>query len=402
MISAQEQVRQIKHGVADLINEQDLVKKIEKSIKENKPLVVKLGLDPTAPDIHLGHTVPLRKLRLFQEFGHQVVIVIGGFTARIGDPTGKSVTRPPLTKEEVLKNAETYKTQIFKVLDPEKTIVRDDSEWLESMNFADVLRLASSYTVARMMERDDFSKRFKEGRPIGVHEFMYPLMQGHDSVALHADVEFGGTDQTFNLLMGRHLQELEGQEPQVVITMPLLEGLDGIQKMSKSLGNYIGIDEEPKEMYGKAMSIPDELMMRYFMLVTDMSIEEQEDMAKRLESGELHPRDAKMQLARTIVRLYHGEEAAFEAEEEFKRVFQQRAMPTDIPEYAMDAPTEPIFVPQFCTDAGLTASNGEARRSIKAGAFKVNGEKYTEENLKLEDGMIVQVGKRKFVKIKFN
>ena len=402
MISAQEQVRQIKHGVADLINEQDLVKKIEKSIKENKPLVVKLGLDPTAPDIHLGHTVPLRKLRLFQEFGHQVVIVIGGFTARIGDPTGKSVTRPPLTKEEVLKNAETYKTQIFKVLDPEKTIVRDNSEWLESMNFADVLRLASSYTVARMMERDDFSKRFKEGRPIGVHEFMYPLMQGHDSVALHADVEFGGTDQTFNLLMGRHLQELEGQEPQVVITMPLLEGLDGIQKMSKSLGNYIGIDEEPKEMYGKAMSIPDELMMRYFMLVTDMSIEEQEDMAKRLESGELHPRDAKMQLARTIVRLYHGEEAALEAEEEFKRVFQQRAMPTDIPEYAMDAPTEAIFVPQFCTDAGLTASNGEARRSIKAGAFKVNGEKYTEENLKLEDGMIVQVGKRKFVKIKFN
>ena len=402
MISAQEQVRQIKHGVADLINEQDLVKKIEKSIKENKPLVVKLGLDPTAPDIHLGHTVPLRKLRLFQEFGHQVVIVIGGFTARIGDPTGKSVTRPPLTKEEVLKNAETYKTQIFKVLDPEKTIVRDNSEWLESMNFADVLRLASSYTVARMMERDDFSKRFKEGRPIGVHEFMYPLMQGHDSVALHADVEFGGTDQTFNLLMGRHLQELEGQEPQVVITMPLLEGLDGIQKMSKSLGNYIGIDEEPKEMYGKAMSIPDELMMRYFMLVTDMSIEEQEDMAKRLESGELHPRDAKMQLARTIVRLYHGEEAALEAEEEFKRVFQQRAMPTDIPEYAMDAPTEPIFVPQFCTDAGLTASNGEARRSIKAGAFKVNGEKYTEENLKLEDGIIVQVGKRKFVKIKFN
>ena len=402
MISAQEQVRQIKHGVADLINEQDLVKKIEKSIKENKPLVVKLGLDPTAPDIHLGHTVPLRKLRLFQEFGHQVVIVIGGFTARIGDPTGKSVIRPPLTKEEVLKNAETYKTQIFKVLDPEKTIVRDNSEWLESMNFADVLRLASSYTVARMMERDDFSKRFKEGRPIGVHEFMYPLMQGHDSVALHADVEFGGTDQTFNLLMGRHLQELEGQEPQVVITMPLLEGLDGVQKMSKSLGNYIGIDEEPKEMYGKAMSIPDELMMRYFMLVTDMSIEEQEDMAKRLESGELHPRDAKMQLARTIVRLYHGEEAALEAEEEFKRVFQQRAMPTDIPEYAMDAPTEPIFVPQFCTDAGLTASNGEARRSIKAGAFKVNGEKYTEENLKLGDGMIVQVGKRKFVKIKFN
>jgi len=402
MITAQEQVRQIKHGVSGIINEEDLVKKIERSIKENKPLVVKLGLDPTAPDIHLGHTVPLRKLRLFQQFGHQVVIVIGGFTARIGDPSGKSVTRPPLTKEQVLENAQTYKTQIFKVLDSEKTIVRDNSEWLEPMNFADVLRLAGSYTVARMMERDDFDKRYKEGRPIGVHEFMYPLMQGYDSVALHADVEFGGTDQTFNLLMGRHLQELNEQEPQVVITMPLLEGLDGVQKMSKSLGNYIGIDEAPKDMYGKAMSIPDELMMRYFMLVTDMSIEDQEDMEERLENGTLHPRDAKMQLARTIVRLYHGEQAAQEAEDEFKRVFQQHALPTDIPEYAIDKPSEAIFVPQFCTDAGLTASNGEARRSIKAGAFKVNGEKYGEENLVLEDGMIVQVGKRKFIKIKFN
>ena len=402
MITAQEQVRQIKHGVSGIINEEDLVKKIERSIKENKPLVVKLGLDPTAPDIHLGHTVPLRKLRLFQQFGHQVVIVIGGFTARIGDPSGKSVTRPPLTKEQVLENAQTYKTQIFKVLDPEKTIVRDNSEWLEPMNFADVLRLAGSYTVARMMERDDFDKRYKEGRPIGVHEFMYPLMQGYDSVALHADVEFGGTDQTFNLLMGRHLQELNEQEPQVVITMPLLEGLDGVQKMSKSLGNYIGIDEAPKDMYGKAMSIPDELMMRYFMLVTDMSIEDQEDMEERLENGTLHPRDAKMQLARTIVRLYHGEQAAQEAEDEFKRVFQQHALPTDIPEYAIDKPSEAIFVPQFCTDTGLTASNGEARRSIKAGAFKVNGEKYGEENLVLEDGMIVQVGKRKFIKIKFN
>lgn len=402
MITAQEQLRQIKHGVAGLINEEELLKKLERSIKEDKPLVVKLGLDPTAPDIHLGHTVPLRKLRLLQDFGHQIIILIGGFTARIGDPSGKSVTRPPLTKEQVLENANTYKTQIFKVLDPEKTIVRDNSEWLEEMNFADVLRLAGSYTVARMMERDDFDKRYKEGRPIGIHEFMYPLMQGYDSVALHADIEFGGTDQTFNLLMGRHLQEQHEQEPQVVITMPLLEGLDGVQKMSKSLGNYIGIDEAPKEMYGKSMSIPDELMMRYFMLVTDMSIEEQEEMATRLENGELHPRDAKMQLARTIVCLYHGEEAAMEAEEEFKRVFQQRALPTDIPEFAMDAPSEAVFVPQFCTDAGLTSSNGEARRSIKAGAFKINGEKYTEENLVLEDGMIVQVGKRKFVKIKFN
>ncbi len=402
MISAQEQVRQIKHGVADLIREEELLKKIERSIKENKPLTIKLGLDPTAPDIHLGHTVPLRKLKLFQDFGHQVVIIIGGFTARIGDPSGKSVTRPPLTKEQVAENAATYKEQIFKILDKDKTIIRDNSEWLEEMNFADVLRLAGRYTVARMMERDDFNKRFKEGRAIGIHEFMYPLMQGYDSVAIKADVEFGGTDQTFNVLMGRTLQAEEGQEPQVVITMPLLEGLDGVQKMSKSLANYIGISEAPKEMYGKSMSIPDELMMRYFMLVTDMTIEEQEALEAKLESGEAHPRDVKMQLARTIVRLYHGEEAALEAEEEFKRVFQQHALPIDIPEYEMATPEGPVFVPQFCTDAGLTASNGEARRSIKAGAFKINGEKYTEENITLEDGMIVQVGKRKFVKVKFN
>ena len=402
MISAQEQVRQIKHGVADLIREEELLKKIERSIKENKPLTIKLGLDPTAPDIHLGHTVPLRKLKLFQDFGHQVVIIIGGFTARIGDPSGKSVTRPPLTKEQVAENAATYKEQIFKILDKDKTIIRDNSEWLEEMNFADVLRLAGRYTVARMMERDDFNKRFKEGRAIGIHEFMYPLMQGYDSVAIKADVEFGGTDQTFNVLMGRTLQAEEGQEPQVVITMPLLEGLDGVQKMSKSLANYIGISEAPKEMYGKSMSIPDELMMRYFMLVTDMTIEEQEALEAKLESGEAHPRDVKMQLARTIVRLYHGEEAALAAEEEFKRVFQQHALPIDIPEYVMSTPEGPVFVPQFCTDAGLTASNGEARRSIKAGAFKINGEKYTEENITLEDGMIVQVGKRKFVKVKFN
>ena len=402
MISAQEQVRQIKHGVADLIREEELLKKIERSIKENKPLTIKLGLDPTAPDIHLGHTVPLRKLKLFQDFGHQVVIIIGGFTARIGDPSGKSVTRPPLTKEQVAENAATYKEQIFKILDKDKTIIRDNSEWLEEMNFADVLRLAGRYTVARMMERDDFNKRFKEGRAIGIHEFMYPLMQGYDSVAIKADVEFGGTDQTFNVLMGRTLQAEEGQEPQVVITMPLLEGLDGVQKMSKSLANYIGISEAPKEMYGKSMSIPDELMMRYFMLVTDMTIEEQEALEAKLESGEAHPRDVKMQLARTIVRLYHGEEAALAAEEEFKRVFQQHALPIDIPEYEMATPEGPVFVPQFCTDAGLTASNGQAQRSIKAGAYKINGEKYTDENITLEDGMIVQVGKRKFVKVKFN
>ena len=399
MISAAEQFRLISHGVADLLPEDEFKKKLEKSVATNTPLIVKLGLDPTAPDIHLGHTVVLRKLKLFQDFGHKVIILIGDFTARIGDPTGKSVTRPPLTEEQVITNAKTYQEQIFKVLDPEKTEVRFNSEWLSKLDFADVLKLASKYTVARMLERDDFHKRYTEGRPISIHEFMYPLMQGYDSIALKADVEFGGTDQTFNLLMGRHLQGEEGMPEQTIITMPILEGLDGVQKMSKSLGNYIGISEAPSEMYGKAMSIPDELMMRYFMLVTDMSIEEQEQLSKDLESGAAHPRDVKMKLAHTIVRLYHGEEAANFGQDEFVRVFQKHAMPTDIPEYRVAITEEPVFVPQLLSDAGLTASNGEARRSIKAGAFKIDGEKCNEEHIVLKDGMVLQVGKRKFIKI---
>ena len=399
MISAAEQFRLISHGVADLLPEDEFKKKLEKSVATNTPLIIKLGLDPTAPDIHLGHTVVLRKLKLFQDFGHKVIILIGDFTARIGDPTGKSVTRPPLTEEQVVENAKTYQEQIFKVLDPAKTEVRFNSEWLSKLDFADVLKLASKYTVARMLERDDFHKRYTEGRPISIHEFMYPLMQGYDSVALKADVEFGGTDQTFNLLMGRHLQGEEGMPEQTIITMPILEGLDGVQKMSKSLGNYIGISEAPSEMYGKAMSIPDELMMRYFMLVTDMSIEEQEQLSQDLESGAAHPRDVKMKLAHTIVRLYHGEEAANFGQEEFVRVFQKHAMPTDIPEYKVAITEEPVFVPQLLSDAGLTASNGEARRSIKAGAFKIDGEKCNEEHIVLKDGMVLQVGKRKFIKI---
>ena len=399
MISAAEQFRLISHGVADLLPEDEFKKKLEKSVATNTPLIVKLGLDPTAPDIHLGHTVVLRKLKLFQDFGHKVIILIGDFTARIGDPTGKSVTRPPLTEEQVITNAKTYQEQIFKVLDPEKTEVRFNSEWLSKLDFADVLKLASKYTVARMLERDDFHKRYTEGRPISIHEFMYPLMQGYDSIALKADVEFGGTDQTFNLLMGRHLQGEEGMPEQTIITMPILEGLDGVQKMSKSLGNYIGISEAPSEMYGKAMSIPDELMMRYFMLVTDMSIEEQEQLSKDLESGAAHPRDVKMKLAHTIVRLYHGEEAANFGQDEFVRVFQKHAMPRDIPEYKVAITEEPVFVPQLLSDAGLTASNGEARRSIKAGAFKIDGEKCNEEHILLKDGMVLQVGKRKFIKI---
>lgn len=401
MKSLEEQLRLIKYGVDTLLPEEDFKKKLAKSIETNTPLIIKLGLDPTAPDIHLGHTVVLRKLKTFQDLGHQIVIVIGDFTARIGDPSGKSATRPPLDEAAVVRNAATYKEQIFKVLDESKTKVVYNSEWLSKLSFEDVLKLAAKYTVARMLERDDFQKRYTEGRAIGVHEFMYPLMQGYDSVALHADVEFGGTDQTFNLLVGRHLQGEFGQEPQTVITMPILEGLDGVQKMSKSLGNYIGISEAPTEMYGKAMSIPDELMMRYFMLVTDMSIEEQEELAAALEAGTAHPRDTKMKLAHTIVRLYHGDVAADDAQEQFVRVFQKHALPTDIPAYEMAAPTEPVFIPQLLTDAGLTSSNSEARRSIKAGAFKINGEKCNEENVTLENEMVLQVGKRKFIKLQF-
>ncbi|WP_298706736.1 tyrosine--tRNA ligase [uncultured Veillonella sp.] len=401
MKSLEEQMRLIQHGVDTLLPEEEFKKNLAKAIETNTPLKIKLGLDPTAPDIHLGHTVVLRKLKTFQDLGHQIIIVIGDFTARIGDPSGKSVTRPPLDEAAVVRNAATYKEQIFKVLDESKTIVRYNSEWLSKLSFEDVLKLAGKYTVARMLERDDFQKRYTEGRAIGVHEFMYPLMQGYDSVALEADVEFGGTDQTFNLLVGRHLQGEFDQRPQCIITMPILEGLDGVQKMSKSLGNYIGISEPPTEMYGKAMSIPDELMMRYFMLVTDMSIEEQEELSKALEAGTAHPRDTKMKLAHTIVRLYHGEEAANEAQEQFIRVFQKHALPTDIPVYEMAAPTEPVYIPQLLTDAGLTASNSEARRSIKAGAFKINGEKCSEENVTLAQDMVLQVGKRKFIKLQF-
>lgn len=398
MISVDEQIRIMSHGTAEILPLDELKKKLATSIETGKPLRVKLGLDPTAPDIHLGHTVVLRKLKQFQDLGHQIVLIIGDFTGRIGDPTGKNVTRKPLTEEQIKENARTYEEQLFKILDKDKTELRFNSEWLSKMNFADVLTLASKYTVARMLERDDFHKRMQEERPISIHEFMYPLMQGYDSIAVEADIEFGGTDQKFNLIVGRHLQNEVGQSPQIVITMPLLEGLDGVQKMSKSLGNYIGIDEAPAEMYGKAMSIPDELMLRYYMLVTDVSIEEQEALAKGLEDGNIHPRDAKMRLARTIVALYHGEEAAQAAEAEFVRVFQQGSMPTDIEEYQVA--TADCWVPQLLQEAGMVASNSEGRRSLQQGAVRLNGEKVTAENITLNDGDILQVGKRKYRKIR--
>lgn len=400
----QKQLESLRRGVAEIVPEDELVEKLKKSIKEDRPLTIKLGLDPTAPDIHLGHTVVLQKLKQFQEFGHQVVILLGDYTGRIGDPSGRSETRKQLTEEQVLANARTYEEQIFKVLDPEKTKVVFNSQWLAKLNFADVLNMAAKYTVARMLERDDFEKRYKEGLPIGIHEFFYPLMQGYDSVELKADVELGGTDQKFNLLMGRHLQKEFGLEPQIAITMPILEGLDGVNKMSKSLGNYIGVDEPANEMYGKTMSIPDELMIRYFELVTQVSLDEVRQLEAGLQDGSLHPRDAKMRLGREIVTIYHSAEAAAEAEEEFKRVFQQRELPDEIAEYKVTAEVMEegqIVLPKLLMAAKLTESNSEARRLIKQNAVKINGETATDPNLRFnaEPGTIIKVGKRKFVKL---
>lgn len=401
MVSVEQQLKIIKRGVAEILPEALLVEKLKRSIATGAPLKVKLGLDPTAPDIHLGHTVVLRKLKQFQDLGHHIIIIIGDFTGRIGDPTGRSETRKPLTDDDIRRNAKTYEEQIFKILDREKTQVSFNSTWLAPLTFADVVNLAARYTVARMLEREDFTKRFKEGRPISVHEFFYPLMQGYDSVALAADIEFGGTDQKFNLLMGRHLQEEFGQEPQVAIMMPILEGLDGVQKMSKSLGNYIGIDEAPTEIYGKSMSIPDALMVRYYELVTDVSLEELDSIRTGLENGTLHPRDTKMRLAHTLVRLYHGEAMADQAQNEFIKVFQQGDLPDDIPEFQFEQQTEAIWLPKLLTQLMLASSSSEAKRAVQQGSVKINGEKITETDAKLTvaDGMIVQVGKRKFAKI---
>ncbi|SFR13814.1 tyrosine--tRNA ligase [Desulfoscipio geothermicus] len=404
MLTVEKQLEIIKRGVVEIVPEEELVAKLERSVKTGRPLHIKLGLDPTAPDIHLGHTVVLQKIRQFQELGHNTTIILGDFTARIGDPTGKSETRKQLTEEQVLENARTYEKQIFKVLDPDKTTITFNSKWLSSMNFARVIELAAKYTVARMLERDDFAKRFKEGLPISVHEFFYPLMQGYDSVALQADVELGGTDQKFNLLMGRTLQREYGQEPQVALMMPIIEGTDGVQKMSKSLGNYIGIDELPGEMYGKTMSIPDDLMLRYYELVTTVPLDEVKRIAEGLQNGILHPRDAKMRLAREIVGIYHGEDAAKHAEEEFKRVFQQRDLPEDIPTFQI---TEDmledglVWLPRVMQQAGMCGSTSEARRLIQQGALRVNGEKFDapDGKIKPEPGMVIKAGKRKFIRL---
>lgn len=392
----------IARGVAEIVPKEALVEKLRKSIQTNTPLKIKLGLDPTAPDIHLGHTVVLQKMRQLQDLGHHVSIVIGDFTAQIGDPTGKSITRKQLSAKEVKHNAQTYFTQLWKVLDPHKTDIVYNSAWLVPLQFADVVKLAASSTVARMLERDDFAKRYKDLQPIHIHEFFYPLMQGYDSVALHTDIELGGTDQKFNLLMGRLLQKEYNQQPQVTIMMPLLEGLDGIQKMSKSLGNYIGVNDEPNEIFGKAMSIPDHLMPKYFELVSGVSNEELSQLAKGLEDGNLHPRDAKVRLAKELVERFCGKEAADEAIVHWQTVFQKGAIPLAIAEQSFSE--NPIWIVKALVEAGFSTSNSEARRAVEQASVRINGEKVLdpEQVIELENGMVIQLGKRKFVKVQLS
>jgi len=389
-LDPEKQLEIIKRGTVDIVSEEELLEKI----KKKEVLKVKAGFDPTAPDLHLGHVVLLRKLRQFQDLGHEVYIIIGDFTATIGDPTGRNETRPPLSKEQVLENAKTYAEQAFKVLNPERTKLVYNSQWLEKMTARDIVGLTSKYTVARMLEREDFSKRFKEGIPIYIHEFLYPLFQAYDSVAIEADVELGGTDQLFNLLIGRDIQREYGQEPQVAITMPLLVGLDGVRKMSKSYGNYVGITEPPETMFGKIMSIPDNLMWEWYRLLTDYTDEEIEKFKK------LHPRDAKLNLAYTIVKQFHGEEAAQRAKEHFLKTFSQREFPENAPVFEFPKGTK-IRLDELVLKLGYAPSKKEAQRIIKGGGLKINGEKKTNpfEEIVIDKELKVQVGKKKFARV---
>lgn len=403
MIAVEEQLELIERGVVDCISREELKAKLEKSVKTGTPLKIKTGFDPTAPDLHVGHTVLLQKMKHFQDLGHEVYFLIGDFTGFIGDPTGKSETRKPLTREDIAKNAETYKEQVFKILDPVKTKIAFNSEWLSKINSFDMIRLASELTVARMLERDDFKKRFDGGRPISIHEFLYPLIQGYDSVAMESDVELGGTDQLFNLLVGRDLQRSRGQEPQIVLTMPLLEGLDGINKMSKSLGNYIGITETANDIYGKTMSVSDELMFRYYELLSDMTSDEIKDLRQGLEQGILHPKEIKQKLARELTARFHSEEEAIQAEKNFENVFAKHDLPDDMPEYALQS-EEPIWLPKLLVDSGLVSSTSDGRRMIKQNAVSIDGEKIGDTDFAVEPAgdIVLKVGKRRFCKVIFN
>jgi len=397
-----EQLALIKKGVQEIIREEELKERLARAVATGVPLRVKAGFDPTAPDLHLGHTVLIQKLKHFQDLGHQVIFLIGDFTGLIGDPSGKSETRPPLTEEEVRANAATYERQIFKVLDPERTLIEFNSRWMKAMSAQDLIRLAARYTVARMLEREDFHKRYASHTPIAIHEFLYPLIQAYDSVALRADVELGGTDQKFNLLVGREIQREYGQEPQVVITLPLLEGLDGVQKMSKSLGNYVGIDEPPREMFGKLMSLPDALLLRYYELLSDLGPQELEQLRRDLESGAVNPRDAKEALAKEIVARYHGAPAAEKAAAEFAHIFREGGLPDEIEEVTL-TPAGPHdrLIPNVLAAAGLAATTSEARRLIAQGGVKADGEKVTDIHRELPENqpILLQVGKRRFKRV---
>jgi len=397
-----EQLEVLRRGTVDRISEEELSRKLERSRKTGKPLIVKVGFDPSAPDIHLGHTVVIRKMKQFQDLGHQVIFVVGDFTGMIGDPSGKSKTRPQLTREEVLEHAETYRRQAFKILDPDKTRLEFNSTWLEELGAAGFIELAGKYTVARMLERDDFERRFKNNQPIGMHEFLYPLAQAYDSVALDADVEMGGTDQLFNLLVGRHIMREYGKEPQVVLTVPLLVGTDGVEKMSKSLGNYIAVEDTPQDMFGKVMSISDELMWSYYALCTSLEAGEIDALQAQVKDGEVHPKAAKQRLAHAIVAGFHSEEAADVAGREFDTVFRAGGLPDDIAQHAFEG-AEPAWIVRVMRQCGFASSNGEARRLLAQGAVSLDGERVTSDEATVpNDGAerILKVGKRRFAKVR--
>jgi len=394
-----EQLEVIKKGVEELIAEEELVRKLERSLRTGQPLRIKQGFDPTAPDIHLGHTVGIRKLRQFQELGHTIVLIIGDYTGLVGDPSGKSETRPRLDYATVKKNAATYEKQFFKILDRKKTEVHYNGEWFATMKFDEIMNLAAKFTIARILERDDFTKRYQAGNPISLHEFFYPLMQGYDSVAIRSDVELGATEQKFNLLTARDVQREYGQEPQVIITLPVLEGIDGGQRMSKSLGNYIGIDDQPEEMFGKVMSIPDRLILKYFTLVTDCTLTEIESIAQRLADPGSNPMTLKKDLAHTLVRMYHSEAQAIEAQQHFERVFSRRELPDAIETITVRL-AGPLPLVKLLTENKIVASNGEAKRLIQQGGIRINDLKISDlnHNLSARGEFIVKVGKRRFVK----
>lgn len=392
-LELERQLAQIRRGSVEIINEAELIAKLRRNI----PLRVKAGFDPTAPDLHLGHTVLIQKLKHFQDLGHHVIFLIGDFTGMIGDPSGKSETRKTLTREEVLHNADTYKKQIFKILDPDRTEIAFNSTWMDAFSASDFIGLCSRYTVARMLERDDFEKRFKGNLPISIHEFLYPLVQGYDSVALKADVELGGTDQKFNLLMGRHLQREHGQEAQIVLTVPILEGLDGVQKMSKSLGNYIGIDENPADMFGKIMSISDELMWRYYELLSDRSLGDIRSLRRNVEDGSLHPKTAKEDLAEEITRRFHGVDAAAAARDGFNSVFTKQGIPVDIEIFNT---TEGALLVDVLSESGVCSSKGDARRMCKQNAVTIDGQKQDDASFAFSAGeFVLKVGKKRFLKV---